>query len=183
MFGANKTHTHNSYVSPRKRAQLTFELLNLDLHEPLPWKRHGEAEEADKARTCSARVEVTEDVREWDYGDYEGITSTQIRAQRETEGIPGRWDIWKDGCPGGEYPADITTRLDRIIAQIREQYHSPALEAARRAKGSSAPAPNGDVLVVAHGHILRALAMRWVGASLEDGPTFLLEAGGVGTLR
>jgi sedoheptulose-bisphosphatase len=121
---------------------------------------------------------VTEAVREWDYGDYEGITSKEIRAQRAEQGIEGRWDIWKDGCPGGESPADITARLDQLIAEIREKYHAPALDTA-----GSVSAPKGDILIVAHGHILRALAMRWVGAALQDGPTFLLEAGGVGTLR
>jgi len=46
-------------------------------------------------------VQVTEDIREWDYGDYEGLTSGQIRAQRKERG-EGGWDIWRDGCPGGE---------------------------------------------------------------------------------
>lgn len=88
------------YVSPRTRAQRTFELLGLGLKEDLPWARHGESDVC--TQTCDARVEVTEDIREWDYGDYEGITSAQIRETRAKEGIPGRWDIWRDGCPGGE---------------------------------------------------------------------------------
>ncbi|CAK7201371.1 Sedoheptulose 1,7-bisphosphatase [Sporothrix eucalyptigena] len=163
------------YVSPRKRAQRTFELLHLDLSEPLPWQQHGDVDEAESSGACNARVQVSEDVREWDYGDYEGITSKEIRARRAAQGIEGRWDIWKDGCPGGESPTDITARLDRLIAEIRDKYHSPALQ-------GEPGAPQGDVLIVAHGHILRALAMRWVGAALQDGPTFLLEAGGVGTL-
>lgn len=45
---------------------------------------------------------VTEDIREWDYGDYEGITSAEIREIRRREGLEGTWDIWRDGCPGGE---------------------------------------------------------------------------------
>lgn len=49
----------------------------------------------------NAKVEVTEQVREWDYGDYEGLTSQQIREAREKNG-EGPWDIWRDGCPGGE---------------------------------------------------------------------------------
>jgi len=51
-------------------------------------------------------VQITEDIREWDYGDYEGITSPQIRELRKKQGIGGpngEWDIWKEGCPGGEY--------------------------------------------------------------------------------
>lgn len=50
---------------------------------------------------CDASVEITEDIREWDYGDYEGVTSAQIKEQREKAGLP-KWDIWRDGCPGGE---------------------------------------------------------------------------------
>lgn len=74
-------------------------------------------------------------------------------------------------------PADITERLDRLIKEIRDKWHSPAM-AERKQEGA-----NGDVLIVAHGHILRAFAQRWAGQSLHGGPTFLLEAGGVGTLR
>lgn len=88
-------------MSPRKRAQRTFELLNLGIKDQaLPWKPHGAAEK--DPRLCDARIEVTEDIREWDYGDYEGITSPNIRAMRKEQGIEGYWDIWKDGCPGGE---------------------------------------------------------------------------------
>lgn len=50
---------------------------------------------------CDASVEITEDIREWDYGDYEGVTSAEIKKQREADGLPP-WDIWRDGCPGGE---------------------------------------------------------------------------------
>ncbi|KAL5604398.1 hypothetical protein BROUX41_002370 [Berkeleyomyces rouxiae] len=164
------------YVSPRRRAQQTFELLNLGTDAPLPWRPHGTQEEARAGAACDAKVEVTPDVREWDYGDYEGITSKQVRAEREAQGIPGVWDIWVDGCPGGESPQDITERLDRLIAEIRAKWHKPVLDSKGR-DGSS-----GDVLIVAHGHILRALAMRWVGAELHSGPAFILEAGGVGTL-
>lgn len=75
-------------------------------------------------------------------------------------------------------PADVTRRLDRLIEDIRTRFHRPAVEATDQ---RNAPPP--DVLIVAHGHILRAFAMRWVGKRLEDNPSFLLEAGGVGTLR
>ena len=51
--------------------------------------------------SCDASVEITDDIREWDYGDYEGVTSAEIKKQREAAGLP-RWDIWRDGCPGGE---------------------------------------------------------------------------------
>lgn len=95
-------HTH-SYVSPRMRAQRTFELLNLGIEGPLPWHEHG-SKPTDKPATddCRARVEVTEAIREWDYGDYEGITSPEIRDLREKQGLGRDWDIWRDGCVGGE---------------------------------------------------------------------------------
>lgn len=71
----------------------------------------------------------------------------------------------------------MTERLDRVINDIRQKYHAPVI-------GQPQDHPVcGDVLIVAHGHILRALAMRWVGKELQDGPAFILEAGGVGTLR
>lgn len=75
-------------------------------------------------------------------------------------------------------PDDITQRLDKLIHTIREKYHRPVLE-----NSSQDPNATGDVLIVAHGHILRALALRWGGRALDNGPAFLLEAGGVGTLR
>ncbi|OJJ04915.1 hypothetical protein ASPVEDRAFT_137061 [Aspergillus versicolor CBS 583.65] len=159
------------YVSPRSRAQRTLELLDIGCRERLPWteKRKPEAEEPIRTE---ARVEVTEAVREWDYGDYEGLTSKQIREQRAERGEQP-WDIWRDGCPGGESPDDVIKRLDALIADIREQYHKPCFESGESGKG--------DVLVVAHGHILRAFAMRWTGRPLTE-TALILEAGGVGTL-
>ncbi|KAI1321889.1 phosphoglycerate mutase family protein [Xylariaceae sp. FL0255] len=166
------------YVSPRKRAQRTFELLNLDINDPLPWKTHGEPPSEAKVCVgdCTARVEVTEAIREWDYGDYEGITSPEIRDLREKQGLNRDWDIWRDGCVGGESPEDVTARVDALIAEIRTKFHGPVIG---QPKGS---VPHGDVLIVAHGHILRAFAVRWAKKTLPEGPTLLLEAGGVGTL-
>jgi sedoheptulose-bisphosphatase len=88
------------YVSPRRRAQRTFELLEVGCREKHPWADHGTPPE-EEVRT-NANVQITEDIREWDYGDYEGITSAQIREQRGKAGLEP-WDIWRDGCPGGEY--------------------------------------------------------------------------------
>ena len=66
-------------------------------------------------------MQITEDIREWDYGDYEGLTSAQIKEQREKAGEKV-WDIWRDGCPGGESPAEVTNRLDRLITDIRTRF-------------------------------------------------------------
>ncbi|KAL4805851.1 histidine phosphatase superfamily [Aspergillus unguis] len=159
------------YVSPRTRAQRTLELLEIGCRERLPWTEKRKPESEEPIRT-EAKVEVTEAVREWDYGDYEGLTSKQIREQRAKDGKQG-WDIWRDGCPGGESPEDVIKRLDTLIAEIREKHHKPAL--------SGESDEGGDVLIVAHGHILRAFAMRWTGRPLTE-TALILEAGGVGTL-
>jgi probable phosphoglycerate mutase len=94
------------YVSPRKRAQRTLELLGLGHSEPLPWKRHGDPEKQKEEERkgdadTKAKVEVTDRICEWDYGDYEGVTSKEIRERRKESG-EGSWDIWRDGCPNGE---------------------------------------------------------------------------------
>ncbi|GIK06238.1 hypothetical protein Aspvir_001883 [Aspergillus viridinutans] len=159
------------YVSPRTRAQRTLELLEIGCKERLPWTEARKSEEEEPIRT-EAEVEITDAIREWDYGDYEGLTSKQIRELREKNG-QGPWDIWRDGCPGGESPEDVIRRLDALIAEIREKYHSRCFEGSSGGKG--------DVLIVAHGHILRAFAMRWTRKPLSE-TALILEAGGVGTL-
>ncbi|GKZ79642.1 hypothetical protein AnigIFM56816_003845 [Aspergillus niger] len=159
------------YVSPRARAQRTLELLEIGCKERLPWNETRKSEDEEPIRT-EAKVEVTEAVREWDYGEYEGLTSKQIREMRREKG-EGEWEIWRDGCPGGESPEDVIKRLDAVIAEIREKFHKPCFDGDSSSKG--------DVLVVAHGHILRAFAMRWTGKPLTE-TALILEAGGVGTL-
>ncbi|KAK2747249.1 hypothetical protein FQN55_005244 [Onygenales sp. PD_40] len=165
-------HLAHVYVSPRRRAQRTLELLELGCRERLPWVS-GDHEEQTHIRT-EATVQITDSIREWDYGDYEGLKSAEIREQRAKDGL-GSWDIWRDGCPGGESPEDVIRRLDGLIADIRSKYHSKVIGKPAHEAG------NGDVLIVAHGHILRAFAMRWIGRPLTE-TAFILEAGGVGTL-
>jgi len=159
------------FVSPRSRAQKTVELLDLGCHDPYPWQVSHAQSSSDRSH---ATVQVTQDIREWDYGEYEGITSAEIRKQRAETG-QGAWDIWKDGCPGGESPEEIIERMDRLIKVIKDKYHRPVIG---KPKGETV---NGDVLVVGHGHILRAFAIRWIGKPLSE-TAFLMEAGGVGTL-
>lgn len=95
---------------------------------------------------------ICEDLREWNYGEYEGLTTPEIREQN-----PG-WNLWRDGCPGGEQPAEVGARADRV------------LERAGAAGG-------GDVLAFAHGHILRVLAARWLRMEPAAGARFALSAG------
>jgi sedoheptulose-bisphosphatase len=169
---SNTDATLSRFVSPRSRAQKTLELLDLGCHDPYPWQvTH---EQSSTTRT-DAKVTVTPDIREWDYGEYEGVTSEEIRKRRAEQGL-GPWDIWTDGCPGGESPEDIIERVDRLIKEIREQYHSKVIGRPKKETGG-----RGDVLVVGHGHILRAFAIRWIGKPLTE-TAFLMEAGGVGTL-
>lgn len=187
------------YVSPRHRAQRTFELLNFNCGTPLPWSPHlpsssstnpssadaVAAAQDPPPRQTHAHITVTPLIAEWDYGDYEGLTSAQIRQQRAAAGL-SPWDIWRDGCPGGESPEQITLRLDRLIDEIRGRWHAPFLAGGagseEQEQEQDEAVGRGDVLVVAHGHILRAFAARWVGRQVYENPALILEAGGVGTL-
>lgn len=71
--------------------------------QPIPWQQHGDlaACNVEDSAGADAKIEVTDEISEWDYGDYEGITSQEIAQQRKEKG-EGTWDIWRDGCPGGE---------------------------------------------------------------------------------
>ncbi|KAF2029069.1 phosphoglycerate mutase family protein-like protein [Setomelanomma holmii] len=169
------------YVSPRTRAQRTLELLHLGCRDRFPWHedKPTSGPHSLDIRT-NAQIQVTDSIREWDYGHYEGKTSPEIRKERKAKGLNQDWDIWRDGCEGGESPEDISDRLDALIAELREKYHKGKFGKDAGWKGSKGE-PN-DVLIVAHGHILRSFAARWIGKRLEDNPSLILEAGGVGTL-
>jgi len=112
-------------------------------------------------RTCElaglgAGAEVEPDLAEWDYGAYEGLTSAEILARR-----PG-WRLFKEGCPGGESPARVEARADRLIARLR--------------------AMDGNVALFSHGHFGRALAIRWIGLPIGDGDRLLLDTASLGIL-
>ena len=102
------------------------------------------------------RAELTGDLCEWDYGDYEGITTAEIRTRR-----PG-WNLWRDGCPGGETAADVGRRVDRVLASL--------------------DGLDGDAAVFAHGHVLRVLTARWLGLGPEAGALFKLDTGTLSAL-
>jgi broad specificity phosphatase PhoE len=97
---------------------------------------------------CGSAVEADSDLIEWNYGDYEGKTRSQILAQR-----PG-WLIFRDGCPNGESPIEIGIRVDRALSRIREV--------------------DGNVLVFSSGHFLRVLMARWLGLEASSGRYFKL---------
>ena len=119
-------------TSPRLRARRTAELAG-----------HPEAE-------------VDDDLVEWGYGDYEGVTTAEIR-----ETVPG-WTIWTHPSPGGEAAAEIGARLDRVVAR--------------------AGAVEGRTLVFAHGHSLRVLAARWLGLEVADGRLLRLDTATISVL-
>jgi len=102
------------------------------------------------------RLEIEPDLMEWDYGEYEGLTSKQIK-----RAVP-HWMVFTDGCPGGETPQQVGARVDRLIHRIR-----PVA---------------GRVALFAHGHLLRVFAARWIGFPPSAGQHFLLNTSTVGVL-
>ena len=119
-------------TSPRQRARRTAELAGFpDAH-------------------------VDDDLAEWAYGDYEGVTTATIR-----ESVPG-WTVWTHPCPGGEDAAQVGTRLDRVVAKVR--------------------ARGGRVLAFGHGHASRVLAARWLAQPVGEGRLFRLDTATVSVL-
>ncbi len=114
-------------ASPRRRALRTAELAGLKV------------------------TAVDIDLAEWDYGDYEGRTTVDIRADRPD------WSLWTDGAPGGESPEQIEERIDRVLSRVR-----PLLD-------------DGDVALVGHGHALRVVAARWIGLPASGGGLLRLD--------
>ena len=103
-----------------------------------------------------AGAHLEEDLTEWDYGDYEGITTAVIR-----EDVPG-WTVWSHPCPGGESAEQVSGRLDRVVARVR--------------------AHGGRVLVFSHGHTSRALTARWLGLPVQEGRLFTLDTATISVL-
>lgn len=120
-------------TSPRLRARATCELACLGAiasHEPL--------------------------LAEWDYGDYEGLRTAQIREQHPA------WDVWQDGCPGGEMPADVSERADQLITILRRLH--------------------GRVALISHGQFGRVLAARWIGLAAPEGQHFAIDPASISIL-
>jgi len=102
------------------------------------------------ARLAGFEPKLRDELMEWDYGDYEGRRTAEIR-----EEIPD-WTIWRYGARGGESVAEVQARVDRVVEELRRA--------------------DGDVLVFGHGHVLRVLAARWVGLAVADGRLFALDS-------
>lgn len=121
------------FTSPRMRARRTCELAGL-----------GDA------------AKIEQDLAEWDYGEYEGLRSEEIH------GVRPDWNLFRDGCPGGESPVQACERADRLIARLR------TLE--------------GNVALFSHGHFGRVLAARWIRLPVVDAERFLLDTASLSVL-
>jgi len=108
------------------------------------------------ARLAGFEPEVRDDLAEWDYGEYDGVTTPEIR-----EKVPG-WTVWGYGALGGESVADLAARADRVVEVLL--------------------AVEGDVLVFSHGHFLRVLTARWLELGAAEGRLFALDSGTLSTL-
>ena len=124
-------------TSPRLRARNTCELAGL----------------SGSGDTC---VQTDVDLAEWDYGDYEGLRTSEIQKDH-----PG-WDVWEDGCPRGEMPAEVSERADRLIARLRDR--------------------RGNTALFSHGQFGRVLAARWIGLSVTLGQHFAIDPASISIL-
>ena len=127
-------HFSSVLCSPRQRAQRTCELAGL-----------------------GALAQVEPDLAEWDYGDYEGLRTSEIAKEQ-----PG-WNIFADGCPNGELPDQVSDRADRLIGRLE--------------------ALDGNVALFSHGHFSRVLAARWIGLAARGGQRLMLDTGSISILQ
>ena len=103
-----------------------------------------------------AKVEVEPDLAEWDYGDYEGRRSIDIHKDRPD------WNLFRDGCPGGDMPAHVSDRADRLLARLRTM--------------------QGNIAICSHGDFGRVLGARWIGLSVDQAQHFLLNTASLSVL-
>jgi len=113
------------------------------------------------ARTCEltgfgAQADIDRDLLEWNYGEYEGLRTAEIHAKRPD------WQLFRDGCPGGESPGEVGARADRVVNRVR--------------------AVEGNVLIFSSGHFLRVLTARWLGLEPPAGRYFLLSTASLSAL-
>ena len=113
------------------------------------------------SRTCElagfgAQADIDRELLEWNYGEYEGLRTAEIHAKRPD------WQLFRDGCPGGESPSEVAARADRVVNRVR--------------------AVDGDVLLFSSGHFLRVLTARWLGLEPQAGRYFLLSTASLSAL-
>ncbi|KZT41838.1 phosphoglycerate mutase-like protein [Sistotremastrum suecicum HHB10207 ss-3] len=145
-------------ISPRIRARKTFELLFA-------------------SSEIKPELHIDERVREWTYGDYEGLLVHEVAEIRRKKGLPSGengWDIWVDGCEGGESVQQMSDRADEAVKAVKEIHRAWFEDPSRNDNDKG-----GDVLIVSHGHFSRIFLARWLGLSLDRGQLFVLDPGGV----
>jgi len=120
-------------TSPRLRASMTCEQAGL-----------------------GAVAQIDSNLAEWDYGDYEGLRTTEIRL------LHPDWNVWEDGCSGGEMPADVARRADQLITRLYDL--------------------KGNVVLFSHGQFGRVLAARWIGLRAVEGQHFAIDPASVSIL-
>ncbi len=135
---------HGEEVARRLAPALAGRDFEMVLCSPLQRARH-----SCELAGLGAQAQIEPDLMEWDYGAYEGLTSAEIAAERPD------WLVFRDGCPGGESPQAIGTRVDRVIERVRSL--------------------DGPLALFAHGHVLRVLGARWIGLPPAAGAHFLLD--------
>jgi probable phosphoglycerate mutase len=138
----------------RARAESLRQVLNPDDFGQVLCSPLLRARETCQLAGFADRAEIVPDLTEWDYGEYEGLTTPQIRELDPT------WNLWRDGCPEGELPDQVAARVDRVIARV---------------------APD-DTIAFAHGHVLRVLAARWIGLGAAGGQRLVLAAAALARL-
>jgi broad specificity phosphatase PhoE len=137
--------TENGRVAARRlKSALAKEVFALVLTSPLQ-----RARETCELAGLGEQAVIEPDLMEWNYGEYEGLTTKEIQLMR-----PG-WSLFRDGCPGGETPEKVGARADRVIAKVGQA--------------------RGNVALFGHGHIFRVLAARWINLSVNYGEHFLLD--------
>lgn len=137
--------TENGRMAARRlQSVLSKEVFPLVLTSPLQ-----RARETGELAGLGERAMLEPDLMEWNYGEYEGLTTKQIQRLRPS------WSLFRDGCPGGETPEEVSARADRVIAKVRQA--------------------RANVALFGHGHIFRVLAARWIELSVNYGERLLLD--------
>ena len=139
----------------RNARQLGQRLIGLSFHMILTSPLQRAMRTCDLAGFQAGSI-VDSDLLEWDYGKYEGRRSADIHKERPD------WQLFRDGCPGGESPEQVAARADRVVSRLR--------------------ATNGDTLIFSSGHFLRVLAARWLGLDAEAGKYFMLSTASLSAL-
>ncbi|RHZ57918.1 phosphoglycerate mutase family protein [Aspergillus thermomutatus] len=175
---------------PRTRDRRTCELLHLGMHHHQHFYDRTTKQTTTTAippvtgEVAEATIQITPSLVEWDYGEYEGLTSGDIHEKRRQAGLDKErpWSIWEDGCPGGETPQQVTDRLDELICEMREVIQSTATTWPSGQVVTRATEEPRDIVCVGPGQSLAALAMRWTGQPLKYGKRLLIETAGVAIL-